>query len=147
MLAAPFSGSLVRRLGARPLIVAGLFAATAGYAVALASQPEGTYLSGLFPALLLVGAGYVGAFSALHMYALSGVPADAARVATSVYQAFVQFGGAVVLAVVSVLNTSYRPAMSVITAVSALGLAVSLGGVIGGMRSGNRGSHTSEGLQ
>lgn len=125
MLAAPFSSSLVRRLGARRLIAAGLLAATAGYAVALASQPPGTYYSGLFPALLLVGLGYVGAFSALHMYALSGVPADAARMATGVYQAFVQLGGALILIAVSVLSASYRPALAVITAVSAVGLAVS----------------------
>jgi predicted MFS family arabinose efflux permease len=143
MLAAPFSSSLVRRLDAGRLIAAGLLAATAGYAVALASQPPGTYYGGLFPALLLVGLGYVGAFSALHMYALSGVPADAARMATGVYQAFVQLGGASILVVVSVLSASYRPALAVITAVGVFGLSVALEG----MRSGVRGSGTKRGLR
>lgn len=121
MLAAPFAGSLVRRLGARRLVVAGLLAASLGYAVALAS-PRGPYVSGLLPTLLLVGIGYVGAFSALHMYALSGVPANAARLATGVYQSLVQIGGALILAVIAALNASYRPEFVVLTAVSALGV-------------------------
>lgn len=125
MLAAPFSGSLVRRLGARRLVIAGLLAATLGYAVALASQP-GSYVSGLLPTLLLVGLGYVGAFSALHVYALSGVPADAARTATRVYQSLVQIGGALILAVVAVVNASYRPEFVILTAVGTFGAAMVL---------------------
>ena len=140
MLAAPFSGSLVRRLGARRLVVAGLLIATAGYAVTLAGPPD-RYVNGLLPALLLVGLGYVGAFSALHMHALSGVPPDAARTATAVYQSLVQVGGALILAVTSVVlavhersgpahvvAASYRPVAIVITTVGALGVAAALAG-------------------
>ena len=138
MLAAPFSGSLVRRLGARRIIVVGLLAATAGYAVALAHPPV-TYVSGFLPALLLVGLGYVGAFSGLHMHALAGVPADAAPTATGVYQSLVQIGGALVLAIVAALNASYRPAFAVLTAVSTLGVAAVLCG-----RPDNRGKRRDE---
>lgn len=151
MLAAPFARSLVRRLGARRLVVAGLLAATAGYAVALAS-PAGTYVSGLLPTLLLVGLGYVGAFSALHLYALSGVPADAARTATGVYQSLVQIGGALILAIIAALNASYRPEFVTLTAVSAFGVAAVLTSRSGrrnsrneGMRSLDRGSRREEG--
>lgn len=126
MLAAPFSRSLVRGLGARRLVVAGLLVATAGYAVALAGPPR-TYLTGFLPVLLLVGLGYVGAFSALHVHALSGVPADAARTATGVYQSLVQIGGALVLAVVTALN-AYRPVFAALAAVSALGVAAAIAG-------------------
>jgi len=130
MLAAPFSRHLVRWLGARRLVIAGLLVATAGNVVALANPPK-TYLTGFLPVLLLVGVGYVGAFSALHVHALSGVPADAARTATGVYQSLVQIGGALVLAVVTALSASYRPVFAAITAVSALGVAAAVAAVAG----------------
>ncbi|HET7014176.1 MAG TPA: MFS transporter [Streptosporangiaceae bacterium] len=156
MLAAPFARSLVRRLGARRLVVAGLLAATAGYAVALVRPPV-AYAGELLPVLLLVGLGYVGAFSGLHMHALSGVPADAARTATGVYQSLVQIGGALVLAVVAALNASYpgyRPAFAVLTAVSVFGVAAVLVSRPDrshshreGMRSNDRGSRREVGLR
>lgn len=149
MLAAPFSAALVRHLGPRPLILAGAVAATVGYAIAWASPPPAPYLSGLLSALLLVGLGYVGAFAALHMQAVSGVPAAAARAVTALYQACVQIGGAAVLIGLAVLiaarerpaarpaagaaqaiAASYHPAVAVITAVSALGVAAALAGFL-----------------
>jgi hypothetical protein len=147
MLAAPFSRHLIRWAGPPRLILAGALAATTGYALALASSPTAPYLSRTLPALLLVGAGYVCAFAALHASVLAGVPASQARVTTGVYQAFVQIGGALVLAVLAALfvaaqrgagqaaagpwhavAVSYRPATAIITAVSAIGVAAALAG-------------------
>lgn len=149
LLAAPFGTALTRRWPPRMLVFGGLLAATAGYAVAAAFPPPSGYLTGLLPAFLLVGLGYVGAFSALHLQALSGVPAPLARAATSMYQAFVQFGGAFVLIVLAALIASrerpfgqpaagaahaiaagYGPATTLITAVSAIGAATAAAGLI-----------------
>jgi uncharacterized protein YbjT (DUF2867 family)/predicted MFS family arabinose efflux permease len=140
-VAAPFSGALVARFGASRLIAAGAVPPAAGFVISLIAGGSSNYLLDTLPTLLLVGLGYVIAFSALHMQAISDVPAEDRQMTTGSYQTSVQIGGALVLALVAALLTAdrsagvtsaapalsgYRPAMAVITAISLLGLVPAL---------------------
>lgn len=123
-LAAPFSGAMVARFGPARLIAAGAVPPVAGFVLALVTGAT-------VPALVLVGLGYVIAFAALHMQAISGVPAEDQSATTAVYQTSVQIGGALALALVAaLLPAGYRPTMVLITAISMAGLVVGLVGLV-----------------
>ncbi|MEV7898528.1 MFS transporter, partial [Streptomyces cyaneofuscatus] len=84
----------------------------------------------VLPTMLLVGAGFVLAFTALHMQATSRIPAERQGAASGIYQTAVQMGAAFVLAPAAVLRTdSHRLGLLLVTVVGALGLAVALIGV------------------
>ncbi|MFI6274446.1 MFS transporter [Streptomyces sp. NPDC050988] len=121
-LSLPFAGRLVGRFGSERLIVAGGCAATLGCVTALAGGEPGSYITGVLPTLLLVGAAFVLSFAALNMQAMSGIPADRKGQAVPVYQTAVQLGAVLALPTVAVLaGAGYRPALLFLTAVSAAG--------------------------
>ncbi|MEU4805709.1 MFS transporter [Actinosynnema sp. NPDC023587] len=127
VVAAPFSGRLVRRVGTRRLIAAGALAPAVGCALLLRPGAVADYPFGVLPALLLVAAGFVLAFAALNATALSGAgPAE--RAATGgAYQTAVQSGAVVVPALVV---TAGDGAVAVLTAVAAVGAAAGLAGLL-----------------
>ncbi|WP_131738769.1 MFS transporter [Actinomadura roseirufa] len=137
-LAAPRSGRLVSRFGARRLIVAGALAPPLGYALYLPHASDPSYAAHVLPTLLLVGAGFVLQFTALHTQALAGVPDRDRPMTTAVYQAAVQLGGALALTLTVALLPAEPwpragagdpgPAALFITALSAAGLAAALAG-------------------
>ncbi|WP_165984162.1 MFS transporter [Streptomyces sp. YIM 98790] len=137
---APFAGRMVARFGTARPIALGALAPAAGYLLLLRDPEPGTYLTGVLPTLLLVGAGFVFAFAPLNMQATSGLPAGSRAQAVPLYQTGVQLGAVLTLSQVALLlgddGDAYRPALVLITAVGAAGLLVALTG----LRKGSRGS-------
>jgi MFS family permease len=126
--------TLVARAGPAVPIALGAGAATAGCAVCLRAGDG--YASGMLPALLLVGLGFVLAFAALHVQAVSGIPAPDQPTASGLYQSAVQLGGAAVLTATAATGTPH--ALTLVTAVAALGLATALTGTPPRRRRRNR---------
>ncbi|MBM7814525.1 MFS transporter [Saccharothrix algeriensis] len=125
--AAPFSGGLVRRVGARRLIAVGALAPAAGCALLLRPGAAADYPFGVLPALLLVAAGFVLAFAPLNATALAGAGAAERAAAGGTYQTAVQSGAVVVPALVV---TAGDAAVAVLTAVAAVGAAAGLAGLL-----------------
>ncbi|MFG2296201.1 MFS transporter [Streptomyces sp. NPDC048603] len=132
----PHAPRMVARFGTDRLITAGMLAAALGCAVHTLLGTPRAYATGVLPALLLVEAGFVLSFAALNMQATSGIPAARRGRAVPVYQTAVQLGAAAVLPVVAALlgadGTAYRPALLLLTSVSAVSLLVALTGARAG---------------
>ena len=97
---------LITRFGTRPVLIAGLII-TGGGPLYLSRIPvTGTYLGGVLPGLLVVGAGVIGAFAAMTTAGNAGVPADLAGLAAALLNAAQQLGGALGLAVLSAIATA-----------------------------------------
>lgn len=130
LVAAPFSGRLVARVGSERLIAIGAALPCAGYALILAVADHLPYVSGLLPALLLVGLGFAAGFAALHVQAVGGVPPEDQPMVSATYQTAVQLGGALTTALVAGLAVgSVRAGMTAVTVVSTAGLLVALAGL------------------
>ncbi|MFG2130873.1 MFS transporter [Streptomyces sp. NPDC048751] len=138
-----YSGRMVGRFGTRRLIAAGLSLALAGFVLLWHRGLTAPYPTGLLPALLLVGAGFVLAFTALNTQATAGVPDGDKGRASAAYQTAVQAGAALVLALTAALLPSASepatparaPALTAVAVVAALGWLSALGG----LRAGERG--------
>ena len=104
----------------------------------------------ILPAVVLIGIAFGLGFSALSLAATDGVADAEQGLAASLFQTSFQVGGAIVLAVVTAVVDAggasritsaqatlgaYRPALAVITVVSALGAVTALSG----LRSARRG--------
>ncbi|MDR3080881.1 MAG: MFS transporter [Streptomyces sp.] len=126
-----YSGKLVARVGPPRLIAAGAAVAPLGYALYPHSGSALSYASDVLPTMLLLGAAFVLAFTALHVQATSSVaPADQAA-AGGLYQTSVQLGAAVMTALcAALLPLGQRPVLYLITAVGLLGLVVALRGLV-----------------
>lgn len=121
----PFAGRTVERFGTQRLIAAGGCAAALGCATALLTGEPGGYLTGVLPALLLVEAGFVLSFAALNLQATSGMAAEHRNAAVPVYQTAVQLGAVIALPAVAALSSAgYRPALALLTGLSAVGALV-----------------------
>jgi MFS family permease len=98
---------------------------------------------------VLIGVAFGLGFSALSLAATAGIPDEEQGLAASLFQTSFQVGGAIVLAIVtavveagggSQITTAsatlgaYRPALAVITAVSAVGALTALSGLRRGRR-------------
>ncbi|WP_406376199.1 MFS transporter [Streptomyces sp. NBC_00647] len=144
-LSAAYSGRMVQRFGAARLIAVGYLAPPLGYALYLRASVPTRYATEVLPTLLLLGAAFVLCFAALHMQALTAAPKAEPGIASGVYQTAVQFGAALMLALVAALMSAHRPgpgassadvlagyhpALLLITAVGIAGLAVSVTGVL-----------------
>ncbi|MGW7022518.1 MFS transporter [Streptomyces decoyicus] len=133
-VSALFAGRLVARFGAARLIALGAFVPVVGYALYLRQPVPDGYLSGVLPTMLLVGAGFVLAFAALNMQAVSEVPPAERGLAVPLYQTGVQLGAVVTLSSVAAAlgaHNGYRNALVLITAVGAAGSLVALTGLRG----------------
>ncbi|WP_405915127.1 MFS transporter [Streptomyces sp. NBC_00728] len=144
-LSAAYSGRMVQRFGTRRLIAVGWLAPPLGYALYLRASVPTRYATDLLPTLLLLGLAFVLCFAALHMQALTAAPKAEPGIASGVYQTAVQFGAAIVLALVAALMAAhhpapgasaaavlagYHPALLLVTAVGVAGLAVSVTGAL-----------------
>lgn len=128
----PFAGAMTARWGTSGLIALGAATPVAGYALYLWRPATGSYTTGMLPTLLLVGAGFVLSFAALNMQATAALPAADRAAAVPLYQTAVQFGAVLMLPATAWLLGSqpgYRPALSFITAVAAVGLLTALTGL------------------
>jgi EmrB/QacA subfamily drug resistance transporter len=102
------SPRLLGRIGAKPLMVAGLIPAAAGMAWLSRISPGSDYVSGVLGPMLLLGAGMGVAFVPLTMASLAGVQPGDSGAASSMVNVTQQVGGSLGLAI---LVTVYSAAM------------------------------------
>jgi EmrB/QacA subfamily drug resistance transporter len=105
------SPRLLGRIGAKPLMVAGLIPAAAGMAWLSRISPGSDYLSGVLGPMLLLGGGMGLAFVPLTMASLAGVQPQDSGAASSMVNVTQQVGGSLGLAIlVTAYATSIRNA-------------------------------------
>ncbi|SFM00147.1 MFS transporter [Streptomyces pini] len=132
VLSALYSGRMVARLGPARPIAAGAAAAALGYAL-YPRDPSAPleYATDVLPTMLLIGAAFVLAFTALHVQATSTAPAGRQAEAGGLYQTAVQLGAALTTALTAAVYTAagHGAAVLLVTAVGAAGLVVALPGL------------------
>lgn len=139
----PRIGGLVNRVGTSPLVAVGFLAFAAGYALFLRVNDAPSYAVAILPTILLIGVGFALAFPTLNMQATSGIANEEQGLASGLVQTSFQVGGALMLAVISAVITSYvgaqpnattllnalGPALAIVTAVAVVGLIVAVRGM------------------
>jgi EmrB/QacA subfamily drug resistance transporter len=98
---------LVTRIGPRPVLTTGLLLAAGALAFLTRLPVHGHYFWNVFPALLLGGAGMALSFVPMTIAGLTGVERADAGVASGLINTSRQIGGAVGLAAVSTIATTY----------------------------------------
>ena len=136
--------AIIGRFGPARVTVGAFISLVAGYVVFLRVGVSPDYPSVILPAVVLIGVAFGLGFSALSLAATAGIPDDEQGLAASLFQTSFQVGGAIVLAIVtavveaggaSQITTAqatlgaYRPALAVITAISAIGALTALSGL------------------
>jgi MFS family permease len=135
-------GQVIGRFGTARVTAVAFASLVAGYAWFLRIGPTPDYPAVILPTVLLIGMAFGLGFTALSLAATDGVPDAEQGLAASLFQTSFQVGGAVVLAIVTAVVeagdpghgvqqtlTAYRPALALITGVSALGAAAALSGL------------------
>jgi EmrB/QacA subfamily drug resistance transporter len=103
---APRVAPLVMRFGIRRLITAGLVSAAIGYALFLPIGVDTPYVVAILPTVLLAGFGFALAYGPLNIAATNGVEPHEQGLASGLVNTSFQFGGALVLAVVTAVNNA-----------------------------------------
>jgi EmrB/QacA subfamily drug resistance transporter len=109
-LLAPRIAPLIGRFGITRLIVAGMLSTVAAYALFLPIGLDSTYVAAMLPTFLLAGLGFALAFGPLNAAATSGIAPHEQGLAAGLFNTSFQFGGALVLAVVTAVNNANRGA-------------------------------------
>jgi MFS family permease len=136
-------GPVLDRFGPPRIIAIAFVCLAAGYAWFLRIGPVPDYPAVILPSVMLIGAAFGLGFSSLNIQATAGVADQEQGLASGILQTSFQVGGAIVLAVVTaVVNagganrvitpqtlSAYRPALVVISGISALGVVIALGGL------------------
>jgi MFS family permease len=105
-IASGIASQLFSRIGTRPIIAAGALL-SAGAVYWLAQIPVGgSYLTDLLPGLLIMSFGLGAVFVGVTTAANAGVPADKAGLAAALINSSTWIGGALGLAIFSVIATS-----------------------------------------
>jgi EmrB/QacA subfamily drug resistance transporter len=105
-IAAGVSSQLLKRVGTRPVIVAGALISAGGMYWLSRIPVDGSYVKDLLPGLLVLSLGFGPVFVGVTTAANAGVPADRAGLAAALLNASQQLGGALGLAIFSALATS-----------------------------------------
>jgi EmrB/QacA subfamily drug resistance transporter len=105
-IAAGVSSQLLKRVGTRPVIVAGALISAVGMYWLSRVPVDGSYVHDLLPGLLVLSLGFGPVFVGVTTAANAGVPADKAGLAAALLNASQQLGGALGLAIFSALATS-----------------------------------------
>jgi MFS family permease len=136
-------GQVIGRYGPGPITIIAFVCLLAGYVSFLRVGDRPDYAGVILPAVIGVGIAFGLGFSALSLAATAGVADHEQGLAASLFQTSFQIGGAVVLAIVTAIVDAgganrvttaqatlgaYRPALALITGVSALGAIVALTG-------------------
>ncbi|MCU1490007.1 MAG: putative major facilitator superfamily transporter [Acidimicrobiaceae bacterium] len=146
---APRMGQVLERFDTAVLILAGLVSLLAGYALFLRVNPSLSYWELLLPTMLLIGLGFALCFPSVNAQATAGVADHEQGLASGLVNTSIQIGGAVVLAVVSALIgrgshgtirhgqllPGMTTAIAVISALSAVGIALTLVALVAKRRS------------
>ncbi len=135
-LLAPRMAPLVARYGVTRLILIGLSSTAAAYALFLPIGLHSGYASAMLPTFLLAGLGFGLAFGPLNIAATNGIAAEEQGLAGGLLNTSFQFGGALVLAVVTAVNNAntgpdgaqglldgFHPAIAVSLIAAVLGVA------------------------
>ncbi|MEU2280879.1 MFS transporter [Streptomyces sp. NPDC013178] len=136
-------GSVVDRFGTPRLIAVGFALMVVGYALFLRVDLDPVYAAVILPSMLLIGAACALVFPSLNIQATNGVEDHEQGMVSGLLNTSVQVGGAIFLAVVTAVVTagapadptpqavldSYRPGLTVVTAIAALGLLITLPGL------------------
>jgi predicted MFS family arabinose efflux permease len=134
-----FSNRLVDRYGTARIIAVTLSVMAVGYLLFLRIDTTPSYFTGILPAVLLIGVGWIG-FPAVNIQATSGIDDEEQGLAAGVLQTSMQVGAAVVLAVTTAIIASgpvgeptpasmldaYRPGLVFATVVSIVGALVAV---------------------
>jgi EmrB/QacA subfamily drug resistance transporter len=102
-----FAQQFVTRFGARRVLAAGLLFAAASEALLARLPVHGHYVTDLLPAFLLIGLGLGISFVAVTIAALAGVPARDSGIASGLVNTSRQVGGAIGLAAITTIATTY----------------------------------------
>jgi EmrB/QacA subfamily drug resistance transporter len=105
-LLSPNLAPLVARFGPERLIAAGLASTVAAYALFLPIGLDSSYAAAMFPTFLLAGLGFALAYGPLNIAATNGVAPEEQGLAGGLVNTSFQFGGALVLAVVTAVNNA-----------------------------------------
>jgi predicted MFS family arabinose efflux permease len=97
---------LVNRFGTTRLIIVGLALISVAYALFLPIGLHSSYQFAMLPTFILSGLGFGLAFAPLNIAATMGVPAHEQGLAGGLINTSFQFGGALVLAVVTAVNNA-----------------------------------------
>jgi MFS family permease len=109
-LLAPRLAPLVGRFGVNRLILGGMVSTVAAYLLFLPIGLDSTYVAGMLPTFILAGLGFALAFGPLNIAATNGVAPAEQGLAAGLFNTSFQFGGALVLAVVTAVNNANRGA-------------------------------------
>ena len=96
------------RFGVTKLILTGMAAIAAGYALFLPIGLDSRYAFAMLPTFVLAGLGFALAFAPLNIAATSGVAPAEQGLAGGLLNTSFQFGGALVLSVVTAVNNANR---------------------------------------
>ena len=105
-LLAPRMAPLVARFGVTRLILVGLSAAALAYALFLPIGLDSTYAAGMLPTFLLAGLAFSLAYGPLNIAATNGIAPEEQGLAGGLVNTSFQFGGALVLALVTAVNNA-----------------------------------------
>jgi len=105
-LLSPRIAPLIGRFGLTRPIVAGLLSTAAAYALFVPVGLHSQYLPAVLPTMLLAGLGFALAFGPLNVAATMGVAPAEQGLAGGLLNTSFQFGGALVLAVVTAVNNA-----------------------------------------
>jgi MFS family permease len=139
---APRLGPFVDRYGTGRLILAGSASFLIGYVLFLRIGGPFTYVGVFLPTMLLVGIGFGLSFPAFNMQATAGIANHEQGLASGLVNTSLQVGGALGLALTTAVITAntdgamqgpalvdgFKPAIAVVTIISALGLVTALTG-------------------
>ena len=103
---APRIAPLVMRFGVSRLITAGLASAALGYLLFLPIGTDSAYAVAILPTVLFAGFGFALAYGPLNIAATKGVPPHEQGLASGLVNTSFQFGGALVLAVATAVNSA-----------------------------------------
>jgi EmrB/QacA subfamily drug resistance transporter len=105
-VAAGIASQLMGKIGTRPLIVGGAVIGAGGLYYLSRIPVDGSYLTDLFPGMMIVSVGLGAMFVAVATAANAGVSADKAGLAAALLNASQQVGGALGLAIFSAIATA-----------------------------------------
>jgi EmrB/QacA subfamily drug resistance transporter len=100
-----YSGPLTMRFGARATLVASLVSMGAGMLLFARTPVDGTYVTDIMPAMILIGLGAGLGFPSLMTLSMSGATPSDSGLASGLVNTSVQVGGAFGLAVLATLAT------------------------------------------
>ncbi len=106
-LLAPRLAPLIARYGVNRLILTGMLATVGAYALFLPIGLDSPYLTAVLPTMVLAGLGFALAYGPLNIAATNGIAPEEQGLAGGLLNTSFQFGGALVLAIVTAVNNAY----------------------------------------